>query len=49
MSEDNDLLRPWASDERLKDLELLAKMELAITTIEEIANLVERLPEGRKI
>ena len=46
-AEDNDQIRPWASDERLKDPKLLAKMELAITTIQEIAKLFQRLPEGR--
>ena len=49
MSEDNDLLRPWESDERLKDLKVLTKMELVITTTEEITNLVECLSEGHKM
>jgi hypothetical protein len=49
MSEDNDRLRPWTSDERLKDLNLLTKIELTITTIEEITDLIERLSEGPNV
>ena len=47
VTEDKDQIRPWTLDDRLKDPRLLVKMELVITTIQEITKLFERLSEGR--
>ena len=47
--DDNDPLKPWKSDERLKDPFLLGAFSQVISAIQEFATLAERLPEEQKM
>jgi hypothetical protein len=42
-----DPLKPWASDDRLKDPFLMASMSEVVNIVEEFAALAEQLPKGR--
>ena len=48
-TEGDNQIRPWASDERLRNPLLLVTISQVISSIQDLATLTEQLPEGQKM